>query len=132
MLHKMKPAAVGARRGSVTVDELLKLDAPDNRPSQGTEQDLIRAELIGADICKVSGTTIRSSSPVISMCRALVAAGHDPASPLDAYRGDVLCLRVRSIGAAAALEVHPKGNGFVRYRAGRTAPPMRQIDGGGL
>jgi hypothetical protein len=32
------------------------------------------------------------------MCRALITAGHDPASRLEAYRGNLLCLRVRSIG----------------------------------
>ena len=37
------------------------------------------------------------------MCRKLVDAGYDPARPLYAYRGDTLCLKVRSIGEGARL-----------------------------
>jgi hypothetical protein len=116
MLSKMKPAAIGARRGSVTVDELLKLDAPNNRPSQDTEQDLIRAELIGTDICTASGITVEANTPVLQLCRKLITAGHNPATRLEAYRGNVLCLRVRSIGEAAQLEIDGKGCGF-KWRA---------------
>lgn len=67
-----------------------------------------------------------TSAPVLELCRALVAAGHDPASRLDAYRGDVLCLQVRSIGEAARLEINGHGTGFKRAGGGGTAPPMRQ------
>ncbi|MFY9839327.1 MAG: hypothetical protein WAK55_23200 [Xanthobacteraceae bacterium] len=46
------------------------------------------------------------------MCRKLVEAGHDPATPLEAWRGKTLCLLVRSIGEAARLEVSGEGVGF--------------------
>jgi hypothetical protein len=86
----------------------------------------LRAELIKDDSCSALGITVTSSSPVLGLCRKLVKDGYDPDTPLEAYRGDVLCLRVRSIGEAARLEV----NGNTRFTfAGdarrRTAPPMR-------
>jgi len=88
----------------------------------------IRAELSGADTCTACGITMKSESPVLALCRKLVDAGHDPATPLEAYRGDMLCLRVRSIGQAARMQV----NGNVRLVfAGapkrRTAPPVRSF-----
>jgi hypothetical protein len=86
----------------------------------------IRAELTGSDTCSALGITVKSESPVLGLCRKLIEAGHDPATPVKAYRGDTLCLRLRSIGEAAALEISSKGTGFKPARAVRTAPPMRQ------
>jgi hypothetical protein len=77
----------------------------------------IRAELSGSDMCSALGIAIRAYAPVLELCRQLVAAGHDPATPLHAYRLDVLCLSVRSIGEAAALEINGDGTGFRRQRA---------------
>jgi hypothetical protein len=92
---------------------------------------VIRAELIGADICTALGTTVQSSTPVLAMCRQLIAAGHGPTTRLEAYRGDVLCLWVRSLGEAARLTVKAMGNGAPGFAtegtAGRAAaPPIRQ------
>src|SRR6516162_7938745 len=101
MLCKMKLAAIGARPASEFVDE-QQVSGPEDNPSQ-VPQQAIRADLIGSDYCIALGITSRSSIPVLALCRALVKAGHDPATALEAYRGDVLCLRVRSIGAAAQL-----------------------------
>jgi len=42
-----------------------------------------RAELVGDDSCSALGITVRSSSPVLALCRKLVDAGHDPATPLE-------------------------------------------------
>ena len=58
----------------------------------------IRAEISGSETCAALGTTEQSPSPVIALCRKLLDAGHDPATPLEAWRGEPLCLRVRSIG----------------------------------
>jgi hypothetical protein len=129
MLQTRKPAAIGARRASGFVDELQVSGLEDN-PSQLLQQ-AIRADLIRSDTCTTLGLTCNSGSPVLALCRALVEAGHNPAIPLDAYRGKTLCLRIRSICECAALEVNAKGTGFIRSRAVRTASPMRQIDGGG-
>jgi hypothetical protein len=54
--------------------------------------------LLGAFICDAEGLTVRAFAPVLAMCRKLVDAGHDPATPLHAYRGDSLAMSVTSIG----------------------------------
>jgi hypothetical protein len=65
----------------------------------------IRAEITGFDRCEAEGHTVRASAPVLAMCRKLVEAGFDPALPLHAYRADVLCLKVSSIGYGAKYTV---------------------------
>jgi hypothetical protein len=65
----------------------------------------ISAELFGDDRAVALGIQAQSSAPVLALCRALVAAGHDPASPLHAYRAETLALQVRSIGEGAALDI---------------------------
>jgi len=125
MLCKVKPAAFGARRASEFVDD-QQVSGPEDNPSQALQQ-AIRADLIGSDTCAALGLTINSSSLVLAICRALVESGHDEAIALEPYRGDVLCLRVRSIGDAAALEVNARGTGFVV----RPASPVRANGGGG-
>jgi hypothetical protein len=74
--------------------------------------DVIRAELADDDSCSALGVTAKSSSPVIGLCRKLIDAGHNPATPLEAWRGDILCLCIRSIGEAARLQVNSHGTGF--------------------
>jgi hypothetical protein len=59
---------------------------------------------------------------VFALCRALVTAGHDPNRPLHAYRGDVLCLRVRSIGEGARLTIEDDRHGRPRLRRWRNRP----------
>jgi hypothetical protein len=98
---------------------------------QSPVRKVIRAELIGSDICIALGITVEASSPVLALCQAVIEAGHDPAIPLDVYRGDILCLRIRSIGEGARLEVSGHGRGFRRAHDGGRASLVRQIDGGG-
>lgn len=86
----------------------------------------IRADLIGSTSCTAAGITVTSPTPVLSLCRRLLEAGHDPATRLDVYRGAVLALTVRSIGEAAQLEINSKGTDFVRHRDVRPALPMRK------
>jgi hypothetical protein len=86
----------------------------------------IRAEL-GRDTCTALGVTARGEAPVLALCRKLIEAGLDPAMPLQVYRGDTLCLRVRSIGEAARLKVASAGNGCPVFRwadKGVTASPI--------
>jgi hypothetical protein len=86
---------------------------------------VIRATLLRSDTASALGINVRAYTPVLELCRALVAAGHDPATGLEAYRGDILCLKARSIGEAAGLEINSKGTGLIRRRpAVRTAPPI--------
>jgi hypothetical protein len=70
--------------------------------------------------CSALGVTARGAAPVIKLCKKLVAAGIGPASPMHVYRGQVLCLHVRSIGEAAGLRVIPDTRGrpvFARRKA---------------
>ena len=67
--------------------------------------DPLRADLFGSDTARCGGMSATGRSPVLDLCRRLVAAGHDPALPLHVYRGATLALRVRSIGAGARLTV---------------------------
>ena len=101
------------------------------------EARAIFAELIGSNSCTAAGITVVDRAPVLALCRALVTAGQDPNRPLHAYRGDVLCLRVHSIGQAAQLTVEDDRRGSPRLRRWRnraqgcgTAPPVRQIENG--
>jgi hypothetical protein len=71
----------------------------------------IRAELTGSNTCTALGVTVRANAPVLEICRVLVAADHGPTLGLEAWRGDVLCLRVRSIGEAAGLTVEDNRHG---------------------
>src|SRR6516162_8039272 len=109
MLTKVNPATGdrGARQKT-----LSWRDGAEHKPSHFSRQAAIRADLIGSDICTALGLTINSSSPVLALCRALIEAGHDPATPLEAYRGETLSLRVRSIGEGAGLQVNSQGRGF--------------------
>ena len=73
----------------------------------------IIAELSSDTYCSALNFTVRSPSPVLALCRELIESGtYGSSIPLDAYRGATLCLRVRSIGEAAGLEVNSEGTGF--------------------
>jgi hypothetical protein len=81
--------------------------------------EIIRAELTGSNTCAAKGITVRANAPVLGLCRKLIDAGHDPDSPLHCYRGDVLCLKIRSIGEGAKLAVREdarRGPDLVRWR----------------
>jgi hypothetical protein len=85
----------------------------------------VPAELLGSTQCTAEGITANSSSPVLELCRLLLAAGHDPDQPLEAWRGDTLSLRIRSIGEAGRLRVAAHGPGFQCLPECTAAPPMR-------
>jgi hypothetical protein len=57
----------------------------------------IVAQITGSNRCDTEGLTATGHAPVLGMCRKLLEAGSDPARPLEAYRGEVLCLTVSSI-----------------------------------
>jgi hypothetical protein len=84
----------------------------------------IRATLSGDDIVTALGITAQSSSPVLALCRHLVDAGHDPATPMHVFRGDTLALIIRSVGQAANLEINGDGNGFRARRQPDAGPPI--------
>jgi hypothetical protein len=83
----------------------------------------VRGELIGSDIAIASGIAVNGNAPTLKLCRELVAAGFNPATRLEVYRGEVLCLTVRSIGEGAKLTVREDGMRFVAYRPGPNGRP---------
>ena len=66
---------------------------------------VITAALIGADTARAGDISCRGKSPVFALCRALLAAGADPSSKLECYRGDVLALTVKTIGIGAKFTI---------------------------
>ena len=94
----------------------------------------LRAELIGSDRCTIPGFAATSGTPVLALCRTLLAAGFDPDHPLHAYRGDKLALYVCSIGRGAKLAVEDSKTGRPTFRRWRdrqardgAAPPMAPL-----
>jgi hypothetical protein len=66
----------------------------------------IVAELSSDSYATALGITVQSPSPVLALCRKLIQSSTNASSmPLEAYRGETLALRVRSIGEAAKLEI---------------------------
>jgi hypothetical protein len=92
----------------------------DARPSPAAQA--LRAIIIGSSQAEANGITARGHAPVPALCRALIEAGHDPNTPIEAYRGTTLCLKVRSIGEGARLTVKETTRDgkprFVTYRPG--------------
>lgn len=84
----------------------------------------VRAELSGSDTCTALGITVKTPAPVLELSKALIKCGIDPATPLDAYRGKILCLKVRSIGEAARLRTATHGVGFEPLPECTSAPPI--------
>jgi hypothetical protein len=80
---------------------------------------VIRAEITGANEATACGLTAHGHAPVLTLCRQLIDLGHEPESPLAAYRGNTLCLLLHSIEEGAALTVEDDRLGkpkFRRYR----------------
>lgn len=71
----------------------------------------IYAELVGSELCRAEGLTAHGPVPALAMCRKLIAVGFDPSRPMKAFRADVLCLAIRSIGEGAKLTVKERPNG---------------------
>jgi hypothetical protein len=86
---------------------------------------MIRAQISSDTIAEAEGIAVHSGSPVLALCRQLVAAGHGSTAAMEVYRGDVLALRVRNIGEAAGLRVNTAGSGFIRSPDSTSAPPTR-------
>jgi hypothetical protein len=136
MTSAKSPGAVAALGASVS-DQLGRQVIPEITRHQRFTQVPIRAELIGSSRCEAEGLSVCGYAPVLEMCRELVAAGFHPACPLEAWRGQTLCLRVRSIGEAAQLTVADDRHGTPRLRRLQERPqgyaagsPVAQIADG--
>ena len=66
---------------------------------------LIVAELISDNECRAVGLVAHGAAPVLQLCRLLIEAGYDPSTPLEAFRGMTLALRVKSLAEGARLTV---------------------------
>jgi hypothetical protein len=65
------------------------------------QQRVLRADLIGLDLCICAGLAVTSATPVLAMCRTLIEFGVSPGTRLDCHRSGALALIVHHIGAAA-------------------------------
>jgi hypothetical protein len=86
---------------------------------------LVYSDLCGDDVASALNIKIRSPAPVLDLCRALVAAGVDPATELHCYRGETLCLRIRAIGEAGKLKIGGDGVTFRPRSEPVSAPSTR-------
>jgi hypothetical protein len=80
------------------------------------KQATIRAELFGSQTCTAASVTATGHAPVLALCRSLIAAGLDPDTAVDVYRGAVLALCVRSIREGATLTVSEEANRPPRFK----------------
>jgi hypothetical protein len=112
-------ASKGVRLNAKTDRQIGQLKNPAQIP--------ICATLVGSGRCAAFGVTGCGSAPILALCRALVAAGHDPHRPLHVYRDGSLALVVRSIGEGALLRIATHGVGFERIPKCTGGPPARQI-----
>ena len=133
MLHRSGSGLATAETANEArkVVELGRNDDGSSKPPNSLPQ-VIRCELLGSDRCLAAGYVTRGTSPVLAMCRKLIAAGIDPNLRLECYRGETLCLLVRLIGEAATLEPNSGGTCFTRRRIRRlttvrAAPPVAPL-----
>jgi hypothetical protein len=77
---------------------------------------VLRAELRGSNCCSANGLTSIGRTPVLNLCRDLIAAGHDPTQPLHVFREGVQALTVRTVGEGARLTVDDHHNVFANWK----------------
>ena len=129
--HGTGPNLCGDRGGTGKVVKGIGKCRTTFKAPRPNYQEAIRAELAWSDHATALGIVARSGSPVLKLCRMLLAAGVDPALRLECYRGGVLALTVNGIGQGARLTMKSAGNGAPMFaldeaRRGATAPPVRR------
>ena len=65
----------------------------------------VAAELIASHCCESLGSVGKGNSPVLSLCRSLLAAGFNPDQALDLYGAGTPALRVKNLRAGARQRV---------------------------
>ena len=78
---------------------------------------IVRAELSGSETARAEGVTAQGPAPALKLCRLLIAADFDPDRPLHAFRGEMLCLVVRTIGEGSRLTVDESRTAFAPWKA---------------
>jgi hypothetical protein len=101
---------------------------------------IIIAQLIGDNTAQakddwshldIGNIVARSRTPVFALCRALLAAGANPNSKLECFRGSVLALTVKTIGIGAKLTIiendrdGPRIAPYKPFPHTRVRPPIR-------
>jgi hypothetical protein len=76
----------------------------------------IQAELHGADRCEALGISVIDRTPILALCRSLIAAGADPNAGMTVCRGGNVAVRVHSLGAGAGLTVSEEDNRPPRFK----------------
>lgn len=89
MIIKPNPPLASEGLGTKKDDSGSRPYSPPRPPSK---PDVIHAELLGDSTCTADGLTSCGTSPVLHLCRLMLAAGHDPTLPLRVYRGHHLAL----------------------------------------
>jgi hypothetical protein len=118
-------------RRAAGIDEIAGRVDTFARPTQSAPQAKpLQASLNGQD-CVAEGVSARGKTPILTLCRAFIAAGYDPDRALHVYRGSTLAVVVGAIGKAAKLTVEDDSRGRPRFRrwrdrTGGTAPHVRQ------
>lgn len=118
MTTAKSPGAVAAL-GAFEMDALRRHVDFEVSLQQDLAQAPIRAMLVGSGRCETNGIHGTGFAPVLALCRKLIEAGCDPATPMEAWRGDTLALSVRSIGEGARLTVEDDRHGRPRLRRWR-------------
>jgi hypothetical protein len=138
MTESESPGAVAAL-GASEIAQLGGKVFSETKRQNRFAQASIRATLSVSNSCEANDLTARGYAPVLDLCRQLLAAGYDPASPLEAWRGEILCLCIRSIGEGAWLTSVMIGMARYAFDAAREArkgvasPPVAEIaDGPGV
>jgi hypothetical protein len=104
-MRTIKSPGALAAHGASEIDGLGRhVVSKTNRQLQ-LPQAPIGTTLIGSNRCSAEGIRARGYDPVLDLCRELVAAGRNPTSPLEGWRGEAPCLRIGSIGEGARLTV---------------------------
>ena len=116
MTDVKSPGAVVAARGAIEVDDLGRRVNSTISPTRKLAQGSIGADPVGSDRCTALGITTIGRAPVLAVCRLLIEAGYDPATPLGVYRGEILCLRVRTIGEGVHFTGEDDWQGRPRLR----------------
>jgi hypothetical protein len=92
----------------------------------------IRAELSSDSYCTALGFTVRSPSPLLALCRKLIESStYAPETPMNVYRGKMLCLRVLGIGEAAGLRMDTTATGRPVFRRRETMAGGPSIESDG-
>jgi hypothetical protein len=131
----------GRRYEPVRTESYTRTDGGETEPSLWQSEcpacvsgAVIIAQLIGDDRAQAGDIVARGRSPVFALCRALLAAGANPNSKLECFRGSVLALTVKTIGIGAKLTIKendwvgPKVVPYEPFSRDRVGRHVRQND----